>query len=355
VRVRRGARSLALLASLVAACGGRGDDSAGGEAGEAAAAGEGSEAGAIGDAGASGEAGEAGAGGAGEAGAGGQGEALEPTEPPAFEGPPWQPRPCPPEMALVRDAVCVDRWEASLVDKDSGLELSPHYPSSRKLALLVDDVWQKERLHTGGPRARLMPLPPLPAWQRERDAEPMAVSRPGVVPSGYISGVVAAKACENAGKRLCRHDEWLAACRGEANRQFPYGDEYREGACNVHRAAHPAAILHNNASVGHLDPRLNLVTEGGKPLLRRTGETPECQSRWRGVALFDLNGNLDEWVDDPGGRFVGGFFSRSTKNGCQASVSNHPPRYFDYSTGVRCCKDPDRRAATPPGGSRGQP
>lgn len=351
--MRGGVWSLALLASLVAACGGRGDDGAGGASGEAGEAGDvgasgdagvagtSGEAGAVGDAGTSGEAGDAG-------GAGGQGEVPEPAEPSAFEGPPWQPRPCPSEMALVRNAVCVDRWEASLVDKDSGLELSPYYPSSRAIALRVDEVWQRERLHAGGPRARQMPLPPLPAWQRERDAEPMAVSRPGVVPSGYISGVVAAKACENAGKRLCRHDEWLAACRGEAGRQFPYGDEYREGACNVHRAAHPAAVLHNNASVGHLDPRLNLVTEGGKPLLRRTGETPECQSRWRGVALFDLNGNLDEWVDDPNGRFVGGFFSRSTKNGCQASVSNHPPRYFDYSTGVRCCKDPDRRAAGTP-------
>jgi sulfatase modifying factor 1 len=88
---------------------------------------------------------------------------------------------------------------------------------------------------------------------------------------------------------------------------------------------------------------------GGGPLLRRTGETPECQSRWGDAALFDMNGNLDEWVDDPKGRFVGGFFSRSTKNGCQAGVTNHPPRYFDYSTGVRCCRAPAPRSAPPPG------
>lgn len=244
--------------------------------------------------------------------------------------------------------MCVDRWEASLVDKETGLELTPYYPPSRGVASFVEDMWQRERLRTGGPRARQMPLPPLPAWRRERDVDPVAVSRPGVVPNGYVSGVVAARACENAGKRLCRHDEWLAACRGEANRPFPYGDEYRAGACNVHREAHPAAVLHNNASIGHLDPRLNLVAEpGGGPLLRHTGETPECQSRWGEVSLFDMNGNLDEWVDDPQGRFVGGFFSRSTKNGCQAGVTNHPPRYFDYSTGVRCCKAPSPAVAAP--------
>lgn len=265
----------------------------------------------------------------------------------AFEGPPWDPGPCPLEMALVRGEVCVDRWEASLVDKSTGLELSPHYPPSRALAVRIDEVWQRERLLTGGPQARQMPLPPLPDWRRERDVEPVAVSRPGVVPNGYLSGVVAAQACQNAGKRLCRYDEWLAACRGEANRAYPYGDEYRPGACNVHRESHPATVLHNNPSIGHLDPRLNLVTEGGDPLLRRTGATPECVSRWGEAALYDMNGNLDEWVEDAKGHFVGGFFSRGTKNGCQASVSNHPPRYFDYSLGVRCCKDPVGRPARP--------
>jgi hypothetical protein len=250
-------------------------------------------------------------------------------------------------MALVRGEVCVDRWEASLVDKASGVELSPHYPPSHTIARRVEEVWERERLITGGPKARLMPLPALPVWQREHDVDPVARSRPGVLPNGYVSGVVAARACENAGKRLCRYDEWLAACRGQENRQFPYGDVYRAGACNVNRASHPAAVLHNNASVGHLDPRLNLVTEGGDPLLRPTGATPECQSRWGDAVLFDMNGNLDEWVDDAQGRFVGGFFSRGTKNGCQASVSNHPPRYFDYSTGVRCCKSPSRVTAAP--------
>jgi len=61
--------------------------------------------------------------------------------------------------------------------------------------------------------------------------------------------------------------------------------------------------------------------------------------------VWDMNGNLDEWVEDPKGRFVGGFFSRAKKDGCFSSVASHPNEYFDYSTGVRCCSD---RTNAPP-------
>jgi formylglycine-generating enzyme required for sulfatase activity len=91
--------------------------------------------------------------------------------------------------------------------------------------------------------------------------------------------------------------------------------------------------------VGLSDPRLNLIETPAGPLLRRTGTTSTCKSVWGQDAIFDMVGNLDEWVDDPGGVFVGGFFSRSTRNGCEARVASHPPAYFDYSTGFRCCAD----------------
>lgn len=37
--------------------------------------------------------------------------------------------------------------------------------------------------------------------------------------------------------------------------------------------------------------------------------------------------------------FLGGFYARSTANGCEAKVTNHASTYYDYSTGVRCCRD----------------
>lgn len=247
---------------------------------------------------------------------------------------------CPEGMMAVKNAYCIDRWEASLVDKSTNRILSPYYPPDRKLATFLLSTWDKERLTMGGPEAHDVPLPPLPAFEQSHDVEPKAVSRPNVVPSGYMSGVMAELACANAGKRLCTYDEWRTACRGESNRQFPYGDSYVQGACNIFRSAHPAVVLHDNASIGHTDPRLNLVKDGDEPLLRKTGATPRCKSEWDGDAAWDMNGNLDEWVADEKGHFVGGFYSRSKRDGCDSSVSAHPKTYFDYSTGTRCCWSP---------------
>lgn len=128
-----------------------------------------------------------------------------------------------------------------------------------------------------------------------------------------------------------------------------------------------------------------MVTEkNGDPLLRGTGTTARCKSEWGDDVIWDMNGNIDEWVADepdpagePGlgggtepaapasgsassppppastgrpktippaqqtGLFLGGFFSRSKKDGCASTVSKHLKSYFDYSTGTRCCWSPD--------------
>jgi formylglycine-generating enzyme required for sulfatase activity len=76
--------------------------------------------------------------------------------------------------------------------------------------------------------------------------------------------------------------------------------------------------------------------------LRLTGKTPSCVSRWGADRIYDMVGNLDEWVDDEAGLFLGGFYARSTREGCESRVSSHAPIYYDYSTGARCC-----RALTP--------
>jgi formylglycine-generating enzyme len=247
----------------------------------------------------------------------------------------------PDEPRVVRP-FCIDRWEAQLVDRQTGIALSPYSPPDRRLAVQIAKTWEDKRKEIGSDEAREIPLPPLPEWQRKRDSEPKAVSRAGVIPNGYVSGKMAARACENAGKRLCRHDEWVLACEGDKKQRYPYGAEYKQGGCNIFRAMHPAMALHDNASIGHLDPRLNLVKEkNGDPLLRRTGATRRCKSEWGDDGIWDMNGNLDEWVEDERGRFDGGFFSRSKRDGCASSVTAHGKDYFDYSTGVRCCYAPE--------------
>jgi formylglycine-generating enzyme required for sulfatase activity len=55
---------------------------------------------------------------------------------------------------------------------------------------------------------------------------------------------------------------------------------------------------------------------------------------------MDMVGNLDEWVSDPEGVFLGGFYSRATRDGCDSFIDTHAPSYYDYSLGTRCCQDP---------------
>jgi formylglycine-generating enzyme len=250
---------------------------------------------------------------------------------------------CPPDLVKIKPATgrafCIDRYEAMLVDNASGTPLSPYFAPARRAAVLAFDGWSKKRFEMGSPKAQLVDLPELPKWQRTTEFEPRAVSKKGVVPSGYTSGVFAALACKNAGKRLCTPAEWRTACGGEQGWKFPYGPEYVQGKCNVFREGHPAASLHGNAAIGHTDPRLNRVKINGKPLLRSTGDTPECASHWGDDAVYDMVGNLDEWMDHETGTFGGGFFSRGTKDGCDWRTENHPKIYADYSTGVRCCAD----------------
>jgi formylglycine-generating enzyme len=239
---------------------------------------------------------------------------------------------CPAEMVDVHGRFCIDRYEATLVDQKGGRRLSPYYHPTRAQTAASFKEWSRSA------QGQALAVPPPPDFQLSEDFEPRAESREGVTPSGYLSGNLAEIACRNAGKRLCALDEWVFACRGESGHKFPYGDHYEDGVCNVFREAHPGQILHGDMSIGHLDPRLNLVLGSAGPLLRKTGATTACRSVWGNDGAYDMVGNLDEWVEADRGAFLGGFYSRSTREGCDAKVSSHPRAYFDYSLGTRCCR-----------------
>jgi formylglycine-generating enzyme required for sulfatase activity len=102
--------------------------------------------------------------------------------------------------------------------------------------------------------------------------------------------------------------------------------------------------------------------------LARSGANAGCAGAY---GIYDLVGNLHEWVagtvtdelmetlekDDVerekqpwhvgNGIFVGGFFSTTNEHGpgCLYTTVAHEPRYHDYSTGFRCCKDAPRADA----------
>jgi formylglycine-generating enzyme required for sulfatase activity len=201
---------------------------------------------------------------------------------------------CPAGMARV-EAFCIDRHEASLEN------WSPfHNPGNRKLK---------------------------------------AQSLRSAVPQGYISGEQAARACKEAGKRLCTDAEWLRACRGAANCRYPYGDRRIPGVCNDSRRVHPAHELFPGdpnpfAKIGH--PCINQLPES----LSRTAERPGCVTP---EGVHDLMGNLHEWTADPKGAFRGGYYvdTRINGEGCLYRTVAHGTSHWDYSTGFRCCADAD--------------
>ncbi len=229
---------------------------------------------------------------------------------------------CPAEMAPV-GAVCVDRWEAHLVEVASGRARSPYEPVA--------------------PGVRYA-----------------ARSAAGTVPQGYISRDEAAAACAAAGKRLCRAREWHAACQGSRRTRYPYGPDFVPGRCNVGKPHLLTKVFGAGVTLTfeahYNNPRLN--REPG--FLAPTGEYPGCVND-RG--LHDMVGNLHEWVADPvtsrlrrevpleygdhelgprgNGVFMGGYFSSQHEHGhgCSHVTTAHRPDYHDYSTGFRCCRD----------------
>ncbi len=207
---------------------------------------------------------------------------------------------CPENMARV-GASCVDQYEGSLVEiHDDGTEseFSPHEAPN-------------------GHRVR-------------------AVSRPGVVPQAHISMIEAKKACAASNKRLCRGDEWKTACKGPSATRYPYGNTHVANACVDTQRSSPMNMLWSGERTARTlnDPRANQQDNTVEP----TGATSSCTN---GYGVHDMVGNVHEWTDDAS--FRGGYYLDTKLNGqgCDYRTTAHAPAYYDYSTGFRCCADPE--------------
>ena len=92
-----------------------------------------------------------------------------------------------------------------------------------------------------------------------------AVSIPGVPPSSCITWFQASQACALSGKRLLRNDEWQRAADGTPDP----GTDNGTTDCNV----------------------------GNTYTVSDTGSRSNCKSAW---GVFDMVGNVNEWVADWG-------------------------------------------------------
>src|SRR5690606_6434273 len=120
-----------------------------------------------------------------------------------------------------------------------------------------------------------------------------AVSRPGVVPQAHISMIEATKACEASGKRLCRANEWKAACKGPSNTRFPYGNERVANACVDTNRTSPMGVLYAGERTGRTmnNPRANQMDN----TVEKTGATETCTNDY---GVHDMVGNVHEWTAD---------------------------------------------------------
>jgi hypothetical protein len=213
-------------------------------------------------------------------------------------------KPCPTGMVLVEGSYCVDRWEGSLVE------------------VTASGVY------------------PFPPTARAEDRAVRAVSRPGTMPQGYISGDEAQRACQMAGKRLCTETEWWRACAGRKKTIYPYGTVHQPHWCNEDRPLHPVLQLYGpdaGRQVWWVEPMNNPLINAQPATVAVTGARPRCKSD---DGIYDMVGNLHEWTADPAGTFQGGAYSGKIALGCQYVTTAHGFSYHDYSTGFRCCTDP---------------
>lgn len=146
----------------------------------------------------------------------------------------------------------------------------------------------------------------------------------GTLPVTELTWYEASKLCSKQGKRLCSYREWKTACAGPQGLTYPYGNEYRKGVCND-----------------------GAVSDGGRIL--PSGESESCVS---GYGVYDISGNIWEWVSDryePGtvegvdhetrGVQGGSANSADTEElACNTPVIEQPDTVYEYA-GFRCCVD----------------
>lgn len=134
----------------------------------------------------------------------------------------------------------------------------------------------------------------------------------GLYPAHGLDPSQAERLCGDEGKRLCTSEEWELACRGQ---NAGPGPDRLGRFCNHIR-----------------------IGRG----LARSGEFTGCKS---GFGLFDMVGNLWEWVKGEGGVYVakGGSHNEGIRPiSCDLRFQILPgqPKGLDLSSfGTRCCLD----------------
>ena len=130
------------------------------------------------------------------------------------------------------------------------------------------------------------------------------------MPKNNVSYYEAVKICASLGKHLCYEDQWKKACKGKYNYRYSYGMNYKKLRCN---------------------------TAGNKDKVVESGIFYKCRS-FHGV--YDLNGNLSEWVQTLDGipkAYGGNYLTEKFNSTCDSYIKVDRNKRF-FHVGFRCCK-----------------
>jgi formylglycine-generating enzyme required for sulfatase activity len=143
--------------------------------------------------------------------------------------------------------------------------------------------------------------------------------------------------CGERGKRVCREQEWELACEGPDHRPLSYGWRVDIKLCNSDKTWRPFDVrkLYSRDATEQ-DAELLRLWQGSP-----SGAYASCVSPF---GIYDLNGNVEEWVASRPGRpvpgsLMGGFWAKPW-TGCRGTNDAHEPSFTFYETGFRCCADP---------------
>lgn len=167
-------------------------------------------------------------------------------------------------------------------------------------------------------------------------------NRVGELPRVLTSWTKAKTMCAADSKRLCTEDEFNFACEGPESLPYVNGFERDASICNIdkpYRYPDHSRVLPMYdeclatpwcaAELTRLDQR------------EKIGERTTCVG-WSGA--YDLNGNVNEWVEIPGQKapnrsgLKGGWWG-PVRDRCRPTVTFHKENDYGYEAGFRCCKD----------------
>jgi hypothetical protein len=258
-----------------------------------------------------------------KAGLGGVGDVLSSTGAKVSTTPPEQPASrCPQDMVEVEGEYC------PVVEQFCVRQVDPAHP-------------ERDRCAEFAPTGRCLGVPAPKHFCIDRYEWP---NRAGVKPALAMDWNQARDQCTSVHKRLCNDSEWTLACEGQERLPYPYGYVRNAEACNIDKPyrmpddakwANPRTRAEEIARLDQRDP---------------SGARESCVSPY---GVFDMTGNVDEWVFNEKGKehekpyvsgLKGGYWG-PVRDRCRPMTTDHNQWHTGYQIGFRCCED----VATAPG------